>query len=385
MLEVLSSHLDGCSAGVISFKYLMNGEEIKAVQFNVPSDFTISGDLAAAVAIAIRPLDSRSICFNFPVSSRAREIVAKDYLMEVKAPDGIEPLIRPIENSFLNFSGGVDSLAAQKLLGSRVRLLSIDFGGGFAREAEWFREWDTFVVETNFRNKPFNENLDWRFMAAGTLLFAEYLHIGSVYWGSVLEASPYWFSNQRKKAVEETVSTHVFGIANLRMCQAVTPLSEYGTMKIAATTGAETLERSLVSCANPKSEKYFRKMLLRSIATGEQLSTEVLRATAPQRKYAFRSSFGVDVLTAYFCWSLGIDFVREYLAEISDENAKELSNLDMRFFEKYNPANVPALPAAAQKEILGGYEECGLKPYDAIDVESLDKCRILMARYHGFK
>ena len=384
MLKVESSHPDGCRDGEINFIFLHNGVLIKKVYFKVPIDFTISGDLAAATAIAMRPLHDDFMEFNFPISAHAKAIAHRDYKIIIKSADGVEPLTRPTDNYYLNFSGGVDSLAAHHLLGPRVRLISVDFGGYFKREADWFRKWDTHVVETNLRAKPFNESLDWRFMASGALLFAEYLHIGSIFWGTILEASPFWFSNTVKRSPDSYAPTHVFGIAGLKICQSVTPLSEYGTTKVALKFGDDTLLNSIASCAAPGTEKFFRKQLLRSIALGEELPSDELLANAPQKKYLFGSSFGPDILTAYFVWKYGGKFVKQYVAELNPEAESVLCNLNMSFFERYNPSNLPSVPNIKRDRICSEYFNSGISPYTNADFIALQVCREYMQKLHKF-
>lgn len=384
MIRVVSSHPAGCENGLVSFDYFRGGESIKTTNFTVPSDFTVSGDLAAAAAIVCRPADDELWEFNFPVSPRAKAIAKRDYNIFIKASDALLPSNQPAKAAYLNFSGGVDSLAAHYLLGTAVHLLSIDFGGAFTREANWFSHWDTYIVASDLRKKPFVEGRDWRFMAAGAMLFRDYLGIGSLYWGTVLEASPYWLSNNQKREPRTTEATHAFGMAQLKTCQAITPLSEYGTMKVALKWGEEVLTKSIESCSSPGSEKLFRKRLLRSIAAGETFPSENVLAQAPCNKHKFGTAFGPDVLTAYFFWRYGSEFVSDFLAELSADARMELGRLNMEFFERYNPANLATIPSDVRGSIVAEYLRCGIHPYTCDDVRSLEECRSFLRTFHGF-
>lgn len=226
MLEVYSSHKDAAVKNEINFRFILDGNLYKSVSFVVPPDFWVTDDVAAAVAIAIRPVASNRIKFNFPISNRAKKIALRDYSIDLIALDGPESPVREDGINVLNFSGGVDSLAAHRLLGNKVKKISIDFGGRFSREANWFQKWDTFTVKTNLRDKPFSEHVDWRFMAAAALLHSDYLNISGIYWGTVLEASPFWFTTEQKTDFSKLRLNSVFDIAQLNIAQSVTPLRE---------------------------------------------------------------------------------------------------------------------------------------------------------------
>lgn len=384
MLRIHSSHINGFSRGKVSLTFFDESKEVKTATFSVPADFKVGNDAIAATAIAIRPMACSEIEFNFPVSIRARDIAEKDYKIEIKSE--VETAYNPTSRyaNYLNFSGGIDSLAAYYLLGDASRNISIDFGGYFKREADWFREWPTYIVETDFREKPFIESLDWRFMGSCAMLYSDYLQIDTVYWGTVLEASPYWFSSNKKVDADNAVSTHAFAIAGLKMGQTVTPLSEFGTMKLALQLGDITVQKSIVRCAAPRSEKSIRKLLLARLAQGDRVDSAFWEVNQCTRKYVFGTSFAVDILTMYFISKIGIKLVRAHLADITDDQLAEIKALDMCFFEKYNVANLESIPKSVCGQIIAGYENAGLAPYSLSDFTALEACRDYLKQVHRF-
>lgn len=384
MLEIYSSHPDGFSNGVVKLSFYKDKRKIKTAGFKVPLDFRVSNDCVAAAAIAIRPFDCPDISFNFPVSEQAKKIANRDYRINIASPTGSATEAASRHASYLNFSGGIDSLAAHYLLGDVARNISVDFGGHFKREADWFREWPTDCIETDFRDKPFNESLDWRFMGACAMLYADYLQIETVYWGTVLEASPYWFSSKKKVDADGAESTHAFALAGIKMAQTVTPLSEFGTMKIALELGEDTVHKSIISCAAPHSEKSIRKHLLAYLAQGRKVDASFFNSNRCARKYVFGSSFAVDILTLYFISSIGIELVRTFLAEIDEQQLDAVRDIDMRFFEKYNPSNLESIPKRVRSQIIAGYETAGIVPYTPHDFIALNALRANLQQAYRF-
>lgn len=384
MLIVHSSHLTGFSTEKIEFSFYQNTKKIKTCTFRVPANFFASNDAIAAAAIAIRPVPCSEIQFNFPVSHQAKIIAARDYKIGITSETRAENDMASRHANYLNFSGGIDSLSAYYLLGDAVQNISIDFGGYFQREADWFREWPTYCIETDFREKPFNEALDWRFMGACTMLYADYLHIETVYWGTVLEASTYWFSSDRKADADSTNATHAFAIAGLKMAQTVTPLSEYGTMKVALCLGDSIVQDSIISCAAPYSEKALRKLLLAEISRGNKIDKKFWERNKCEKKYRFGTSFALDVLTIYFISVVGADPVRSFMTDITDRDLQDVQKLDMRFFEKYNLANLQSIPKGVRSQIVAGYENSGIAAYSDDDFTALNACRKYLKNIHHF-
>src|SRR5690606_24043718 len=109
----------------------------------------------------------------------------------------------PIDR-FLAFSGGFDSIAAKQILSNDVPLASVNFGGNFAREYLWFKEFNPIIFNWNIRDKSvtglkFNESLDWRWLPSPLLLLQKEGAPMSIYTGTIMEGAPFWFSHREIK------------------------------------------------------------------------------------------------------------------------------------------------------------------------------------------
>src|SRR5699024_6541660 len=87
----------------------------------------------------------------------------------------------------LNFSGGFDSMAALALE-PNAHLVSLDFGGRFSRERQFFEKFQPNIIETNLVDLKLNR-YSWTFMGIGALLFRDELNISSYAFGSIMAGS----------------------------------------------------------------------------------------------------------------------------------------------------------------------------------------------------
>lgn len=281
----------------------------------------------------------------------------------------------------LSFSGGVDSLAAHYLCGPDAQLLSLEFGGHFKRESDFFKRWDTKIIRTDFRNKPFDEKLDWRFIAAGAILMSDFIGVESLLFGTILEASPFWFNVKTKTPYENARMYQVFELADIKIGQTVISLSEYGTTKVASSFGREILSSSIESAAAKGSLKLFRKLLLEKIVLGDEITNDWTSLNKPKNKSIFGKSFTEDILSLYFSWKLGATFVSEYLLDMSDDFKSAADTLDMGFFEKYNPENLVANPPDLRDRFVTIFRSLDLLPYSESDYENINAVREFLSGY----
>lgn len=380
------------SNGILEIVYKSDDFE-KLITFDVPLDFFITSDSLVGLCIACRPVQLKLISFDFDVTHRAKLILSKDYhcslyetnLVEVNKVYGFQgyknKLIR--NKTVLSFSGGVDSMAAHYLCESNADLLSIDFGSWFKREADFFKRWNTTILKTDFRNKPFNES-DWTFMAAGGILYSDYLGIEILLWGQVLEAAPWWFDVKKKNEFVNNGNYLVFNLANIKIGQVVAALSEYGTTLVASMYGREILNKSIISAAESGSMKSVRKYLLEKIIYKEPIDEQWIDSLKLKQKGNSGKSFADDILGFYFSWKLGIDFVEKYLMNLDDQFKQASSKFNMSFFEKYNTSNMPSVPEFLRDGILNKFHALGLEPYSDDDFLNLSKVRSYLSNIYKF-
>jgi hypothetical protein len=367
----------------------------KSIYFEIPHDFFISTDSLVALAIACRPKKIESISFDFPISSTASSVLTTDYKISLNETEttgsGIEFIgfpnpnkKKPRKGKVLNFSGGVDSLGANYICAGHADLISIDFGERFAREKNFFKEWDTRIVCTNLRDKPFNENVDWRFMSAGAILLSDYIGLDTIFFGTILEASPWWFKYQNRNSFENSSDYQVFRLAKLRISYPVVALSEYGTTLLASKYGRDVLEKSIESAADKGTSKYFRKVLLQKIVLNDEITSEWAEQNKPKELKDSGSSFAEDILAMYFAHKLGFDFVDKYILKTDDDFKNAKSEIDMSFFEKYNQNNMASIPSNLQQEFVKRMENAGIFKYEECDIENINKLRSYLAPRYNF-
>ena len=190
----------------------------------------------------------------------------------------------------LSFSGGLDSLAALALLNDDARLVSIDFGGGFSRERDFFETFPTAIVETNVRG--FESS--WTFMGLAAILMKEELEAGYLAFGSILEASPWNFL----PGAMPSASHAIFKAAGYQGIAPVAGLTEFATTAVAAKRYPELMRAALASLADPHTEKWFRKLvMLEAIDQRYSLRLDLPDdVDAERRPLAFGNSFAIDFL-----------------------------------------------------------------------------------------
>ena len=136
------------------------------------------------------------ISIDLPLSKNAKLNIENFTKATITAPLQKDAVINKqhqnCSNTILNFSGGFDSLAALYLIPGNVNLVSVDFGGTFSRERNFFAKFCPYTLKTNFRQVQLDKN-SWTFMGAGALLYAEYLKAEYNVFGTILEATKYHF------------------------------------------------------------------------------------------------------------------------------------------------------------------------------------------------
>ena len=110
-----------------------------------------------AIAVALSTLCGTkfdSIFFDFPIAEETSVLLQKFTKAPVSSSSTCSPITPRGGGRILSFSGGFDSFAALRLLGNEAHLVSLDFGGWFEREAQFFNNFDPLVIKTNIRRTP---------------------------------------------------------------------------------------------------------------------------------------------------------------------------------------------------------------------------------------
>lgn len=351
------------------------------IQFTVPPDFRAHPDCVGAALSTLCGRKYARIGFDFPVSSRCKQMIETCYGVKVvSGPGGVNP--RPQgKNLVLNFSGGFDSLAALLSVDFDVRMVSMDFGPPFEREKEYFATFDTVVCQTDFRKKGYGLN-DWRFMAFGSLLLADYLDADLVGFGSILEAAPWQFSAGTVSGRPRPQGP--FGAIGSADVAWTRPLTECATAMIVLSRAREAAAASLASLAAPGSEKLYRKQLLLDIASRRLglAAPDRLAFEKPKNRVPWGRAFAVDFLALFFIQEYGRQFVEEWIDLPEDAEFRAATELNLDFYLKYNTNLIGYIPASIRDRVLNAFHSCGVYPYNEADFQSFDSVRRLLARHH---
>ncbi|MDK8099110.1 hypothetical protein HMPREF3152_03370 [Actinomyces sp. HMSC06A08] len=271
-------------------------------------------------------------------------------------------------NIGLSFSGGFDSLAAWKLLPAQnTTLISLDFGGRFSREAQFFTNFPVISVKTNLVAARFHTHT-WAFMALGAILAAPTLGLQTLSFGTILEASS---ANMTFRGLGQIETGYpVFDFLGLTWYNPALGLTEIGTALISAKTHPELLSESLKSLAEPGTEKLYRKwVLLRLVErlTGQSLPVEEPRRPYPQHRVPFGSSFTSHMLSFYMRKHLGAEVADIFVSDVPAAVDEFVARADLTFFERYNSNFLHKVPPSYRPGLIKTLASFGILPYTEKD------------------
>lgn len=267
----------------------------------------------------------------------------------------------------LSFSGGFDSLAALRLLSDDAHLVSLDFGGWFAREAEFFKRFDTLVVETNVRRTPsqadsFARN-HWSFMTAAAILTAEYFGASHHAFGSILGIK--FALPPHKRYI------HPLEMVGLEYLPVIDGITELGSAKILAQTDPELVADSLRSLAGENDRKRFLKTLLAHHAA-KQVGTDISVPPLPRSwtsKIHFEDSYTTALTALYFLAQGSGDLIEPLYIEIPKSATEVVKGMSMDFLLKTNWDFYTYLPSEYSPQLAYRMAELGFAPYSERDWE----------------
>ena len=321
-----------------------------------------------AVAVALSTLcgsEYAEIHFDFPVAGTLAAEIAKFTKSSVTC-NGDEDYEKPSgKNITLSFSGGFDSLAAHRLLGEEATLVSIDFGGWFEREAEFFRRFDPLVVSTNIRRTPSQSksfaNNHWTFMGLGAILTAESLNSGFHVFGRILGER---FA--RKPLSAGVRPLEMIGVRNIPITDGIT---ELGTAKILAQTDASLVSDSIRSLAGKTDRKRLLKLILASVAADE-MGLEVSLPPIPDtwnNPIDFSSSYTTALSALYLIARGKAHLIEPLFKQIPSSAYAIVEDLSLDFIMKVNTDFYDSLPRDIAGKVAKRYIELGFAPYTESD------------------
>lgn len=327
---------------------------------------TLNDDAIALVALFMRPKNSQNYQIRgVDVSINILQWINNNIGITDANVSNISPLT--LKTRFmLAFSGGFDSIAVYYLLKNNFshELVSVDYGGAFAREALFFKKFPTLVVSSDIRrqNVRFNESTDWRFLISPLMTLADKCDSVAVLTGTIMEASPFWFSGKHRKfSNTNSVLGPGFSVFSPLAC-----ITEYGTTLIASNVlTPEQFDASLTSLASNNSFKRYRKQVLSSCVSG----VEPPSLPSNIKKHTFGSSFGEDIVSLYVLWKLGKSFFNKNYCTTNIQSF----DIDMSYFEKINTENLKILPKDIANLVNLKLNELGFKEMNLDDMINIEK------------
>lgn len=322
------------------------------------------------------------VIFDFEVDSRAVETIQTVTSAEVTAVSTTQA--RPVSSSdgnVLSFSGGFDSLSAWRLMPEGTNLVSLDFGGWFEREAEFFRDFDTLIISTNARSEPTRKapltRNHWSFMAIGAILAAGYFNSRYHTFGQI-------FGESMARAPRTVATLPVLSELGFREAGYARGLTEVGTASIILQSDPLHVPDSLRSLAAPRDRKAFRKTAVSSILADKH----GIDVNIPAIDFGKspKINFGDDYassLSAMYCMAKGNGQEIEGLFDhIPDKVRSLVKECTFDFMEKVCWDAYSDFPRELVKGLCDNLIKYRLEPYTESDWDEVKQVRTLLSEQH---
>lgn len=356
--------VDVSSEGLISCAVHRDGEA-KDLWFCLPYAFTPAPDLLAAVFAGLCGAVFDQVEIRLPIGPRMAGAIETMTRASLSHDPGEDPDREPGTARVLNFSGGFDSLAA-RLVVPDAHLVSLDFGGRFARERPLYSRFPTHIVETNLVDLGLNLHKTEAFMASASLLFRDELDLGVLAFGSIMASSlPAAFTGpvpQRGTPVTEAVG--------LRLGDPVAGISEAGTMLMCARRRPEMLLDVLASVAHRGEVKYHRKrLLLEAVLHREGLHLALPTLPTLGQPRTWGRVFADDLAALYVLRVLGPESASALYddAGIPGPVLDRIPTTSFAFMERFNPQAYAGLPSSLLGDWYGRLLRLGVGPFERQD------------------
>lgn len=364
-----------------TFSLEMETEGAKqTVVFQLPARVRPANDLIAYAFVTLLGTTYSQIEFELPIPQSTRANIERLCRARCTGPES-EAL--PDRSGYghvaLNFSGGFDSLAALSMLGEGVRLVSLDFGGPFSREADFFRSFSPHVVSSNLRAVGLARN-SWAFMAVGSILLRDHLQLSTYSFGAILEASAWnlnacGFVNQ---------TPDVLAVSGLKQLHPVIGLTEVGTTLLALRAFPSKIPASLASLARHGSEKHYRKWLLASIVSQRfDLPDALPPPEVPGTPFlSFGSQLAGDFLLPYLAKHATPERYEALIADAPSE-VLALAKLDLTFYERLNTNFYNHIGARWSSQFVSAAIQGGIGLYGEKDWHEFHRVVDVISDYHS--
>lgn len=349
--------------------------------FEVPADFHAHPDCMAACLATLCGTQYRAIHFDFAVSDPCSAAIANRTGAVVTAR-GVCSARQPGQAIALNFSGGFDSLAAFHLAPGLLTTVAVDFGRNFERERAFFETLHPdLICATDFREKRYDRN-DWLFMGAVSLLFADYLDLAAISFGTIFEATVHNYrlapATASRNALIESIGLHDATFTR--------GLTEFGTAMVIDAYAADQIDRSIVSLADPGSEKSLRKRLLIDAARhrGGSAAPDFDRYVYPKRMAKYGQSYAIDFLGLVFARLYGRDAVSRWVDGLPADLDAQLAEIDVDWVFRRNPLFDPQIAEPLRQDVEARLAGAGIEGFREQDWAGYHAVRQMLETSHRF-
>lgn len=313
--------------------------------------------------------------FDFEVPENVTSDIENFTGSTVIAPTtAAEPVPTYDSGNVLSFSGGFDSMAAKALMPDDSHLVSIDFGGWFTREADFFKKFEPITVSTNARRVPdqrtsFAKN-HWGFMAIGALLTRSYLGARYHTFGNIL-GSEFQSSGPSRVKLAPLES---LGFVDAPYTNGIT---ELGTAKIMTLAYPHLLGDSIESLAGKRDRKRFLKIALIHASTNNQ---EILSSIPPaEKEWSAPVDFNSSYTTALGALALYSrkqgNLISPLFNSVPTDSISFAESNDFSFMEKINWDKHEHMEQSLRSDFWEKLSQFEFSPYTEADWENVQATR----------
>lgn len=307
----------------------------KELWIELPYSFNPEPDLIAAAYAALCGTAFDEIEIDLPLGPGLAEIIEKSCQASLTYLPGKDIRRKPGQAQALNFSGGFDSLAAKEIM-PEAHLVSLDFGGRFSREIDFFSRFYPLTFRTNLVDLGLNK-YSWTFMGIGSVLLTDELALRSYGFGSIQAGSlPRLFTRPLDQRTLGLAGANSLGLV---VENPVAGISEIGAIQISANKNPTILLDILRSVALPNEDKFQRKyQMIEAVSKDLNLNFNLPEYPKITKLPEWGDSFARDLASMAVASKLGIDAVsRSYKDGIPTAVAEKLNALSLTFMERFNP------------------------------------------------
>lgn len=361
-----------------------SGRSHDNISFSVPRDFHAHTDCMAVCLATLCGSHYKRLEFGFPVSDKARTAIADWSRAEVISAGTCEARA-PGSAMVLNFSGGFDSMATYCLAPAQQLRLAVDFGGYFGRERRFFETLAPDIVcETDIRTKGYARH-SWMFMGAASLLYADYLGLETVGYGTNFESSLWHYRTRPEQAPKAPNNALISGIS-LNEAGLVRGLTGFGIARIMRKYAEFLVPQSLVSLAPERSVKRMRKNAVYDasfhVAGGPPPAFDDYEY--PDKCISLGDDYTEDFLGLILARLYGKPVVSRWMKGLEKIDDEELAALDVDWAFKFNPTCEAYIPEHLRTVVMAKLASAGVEPFAPSDWQHYRGFRRILEGFHKF-